>query len=202
MSWYTSTHTGESMKITRSIYSVIICFIVAACTQTPIKTDYDKSVDFSTLKTYAWGDNTLNMEKTGQTVDQVVEKLAQTVTDRLVPAVDNQLAAKGFTLTDKEKPDFIVQYSIKNTVEKIVTREMYAPGAVSTTSAVDKTGTMMLGKLKIYMLKTGTMKLLWRSEMDTIMKFDGKEINRLNRVIDTMFKDFPPNQPEKTDPPQ
>ena len=202
MSWYTSTQTGESMKITRSIYSVIICLIVAACTQTPIKTDYDKSVDFSTLKTYAWGDNTLNMEKTGQTVDQVVEKLAQTVTDRLVPAVDNQLAAKGFTLTDKEKPDFIVQYSIKNTVEKIVTREMYAPGAVSTTSAVDKTGTMMLGKLKIYMLKTGTMKLLWRSEMDTIMKFDGKEINRLNRVIDTMFKDFPPNQPEKTDPPQ
>ena len=189
------------MKITRLFYSVISCLIVAACTQTPIKTDYDKSVDFSQLKTYAWGETTINMERTGQTVDQVVQKLGTTITDNLPGLVNAQLESKGFTLikAEKEKPDFIVQYSLKNTVEKIMNRQSYAPGAVNTTSPVDKTGTMMMGTLKIYMLRAGTMKLLWRSEVDTIMKFDGKEINRLNRVVDKMFKDFPPNQPEKTD---
>lgn len=189
------------MKITRLICSVIVALLVAliatACSQTPINTEYDKSTDFSKLKTYAWGKNTINTEQTGKTVDRVVDDIGRTVTRIIPELVNSELAAKGFTLTEKEKPDFIVQYSAKSKVEKLVTREMYAPGASTAPSNIDQAGTMMIGTLTIYMLEPDTMKLLWRSQMDTIIKFDGKETNRITRVIRNMFSNFPPPPPEQ-----
>ena len=195
-----SNKTGEIMKITKPLCSVIIALIVititTACSQTPITTKYDKSTDFTKLKTYAWGKNTINIEQTGKTVDRKVEEIGRVVTNRIPDLVNAELKAKGFVLADNENPAFIIQYSAKNRVEKIVTREMYAPGSATAPSNIDQAGTMMIGTLTIYILEPESMKLLWRSQMDTIIKFDGKERNRITRVIRNMFSEFPPPAPK------
>lgn len=185
-------NTADSMKKMRMTYPLIIIALLTACTQTPTKTEFDKSTDFSKLKSYAWGNNTISIEKTGKTVDRVVEDIGETVKANLQTLVNQELAAKGYTLTDNQKPDFIVQYSAKTKVEKIVTREMYAPGAATSPSNIDQSGTLQMGTLIVYILEPVTMKLLWRAQTDTIMKFDGKTENRLKRVVAKMFNDFPP----------
>lgn len=82
-------------------YLIITFLVIIAASCSSIKTafDYDRTVDFSKYKTYRFNPNTLT------------ESIGQLNADRLIKAVENELANKG--LSKSESPDAIVDVHIK-----------------------------------------------------------------------------------------
>ena len=181
------------MKIKPLIVVTTILLLASACSPISTKTEFDKDTDFSQLKTYRWGESTTNMEKTGKTLDRVIEDVGTIADDNIPPAVDEELATKGYTLIKEGKPDFIIQYALKSTVEEQFRRETYVPGT-TTQSKIDQAGAMVLGKMTIYFLEPDTFKLLWRGEADAIIKADGKTRTRIIRTVKKLLDDFPSRQ--------
>jgi hypothetical protein len=181
------------MKRNPLFATISLMLLVSACSQISTKTEFDKGTDFSQLKTYRWGQSTTDMEKTGKTLDRIIEDVGTIANDNIPPAVNEELKAKGYTLIEEGKPDFIVQYALKSTVEEQQRRETYAPGATSTTS-IDQVGAMVLGKMTIYVVEPDSFKLLWRGEADAIIKADGKTKTRISNTIKKLMDDFPARQ--------
>ena len=95
----------------RSVILFALLFLAAmapGCSQqAAVTADYDTSADFSVYKTYAWLDEVLPPDK-------IPEDLRTTgsITDRRIrSAVDNEMAAKGFTGTTSS-PDLVVFYYV------------------------------------------------------------------------------------------
>ncbi|MCI0504588.1 MAG: DUF4136 domain-containing protein [Gammaproteobacteria bacterium] len=178
------------MKTIQFITIAGIVGIITACAQISTKTELGKEADFSQLKTYSWGASNVELEKTGKTVDRIMKDAGVTVTDNIQPAVNKELAAKGYTLITEGKPDFIVQYSLKSEIAEQFRRETYAPGAVAP-SSTEQAGAMVLGKMTIYILDSESFNLLWRGEAETIVKADEKTRSRITSTIEKLFSDFP-----------
>lgn len=170
-----------------------ISLLLGACTSISTKTEFDKATDFSQLKTYRWGQSTTDIEKTGKTLDRIIEDVGNIANDNIPPVVNEELKTKGYTLIEEGKPDFIVQYALKSTVEEQQRRETYVPGTSHVTS-IDQAGAMVIGKMTIYVLEPDSFKLLWRGEADAIIKADGKTRTRINRTVKKLMDDFPARQ--------
>jgi len=182
------------MKKILLIATTSLFLLVSACAQISTETEVDKSTDFSQLKTYRWGKNITSMQKTGKTVDRVIQELGETANDNIPPAVNKELASKGYTLLEEGKPDFIVQYSLKSTVGEQSSRQTYVPGSTYITG-IDQAGAMILGKMTIFILEPDSFKLIWRGEAETIIKNDGKALVRINKIVKKLMDDFPSRNP-------
>ena len=132
-----------------------------------VKTDYDRSANFNQYKTYSWGNV--------QTQDALF-------VDRIKSVVDEALAAKGWrqvasggdvSLTATEITE---DQQILNTYDDITTTETY-----------------QVGSLVLEMFDTRTAKLIWRgSSSDTLSSKPAKNIKNIDKGVQRMFKNFPP----------
>ena len=133
-----------------------------------VKTDYDRSANFNQYKTYSWGN---------------VQTQEALLVDRIKSAVDEALAAKGWrqvasggdvSLTATEITE--EQQILNNHDDLISTTETY-----------------QVGSLVVEMFDTRTAKLIWRgSSSDTLSSKPDKNIKNLDKGVQKMFKNFPP----------
>jgi hypothetical protein len=132
-----------------------------------VKTDYNRSANFNQYKTYSWGN---------------VQTQEALLADRIKSGVDEALAAKGWrqvasggdvSLTATEITE---DQQILNTYDDITTTETY-----------------QVGSLVVEMFDTRTAKLIWRgSSSDTLSSKPDKNIKNLDKGVQKMFKNFPP----------
>ncbi|MNE07455.1 hypothetical protein D3C80_1000740 [compost metagenome] len=87
------------MKAIKTL-TVLLLFVLAACSSVSVYSDFDKNVDFSQYKTYAF-------HKKG--VDEV--KISDLDKKRILNAIDNELSKKG--MTKSETPDLLVNIFTK-----------------------------------------------------------------------------------------
>ena len=80
-----------------ALFSVLL--IVTACSSVKTSYDYDKEIDFSKYKTYAFSEETKNLS-----IDDINR-------NRILKASENELTAKGFSTS--ANPDIIVDIHIK-----------------------------------------------------------------------------------------
>ena len=133
-----------------------------------VKTNYDRSANFNQYKTYSWGN---------------VQTQEALWVDRIKSAVDEALAAKGWrqvasggdvSLTATEITE--EQQILNNHDDLISTTETY-----------------QVGSLVVEMFDTETAKLIWRgSSSDTLSSKPDKNIKNLDKGVQKMFKNFPP----------
>lgn len=83
----------------KKIALLSILFIVSACSSIQTSFDYDKGVDFTKYKTYAFSEDAVNL------------KIDDLNRNRVLKALENQLAAKGFTKS--ATPDIVVDIHVK-----------------------------------------------------------------------------------------
>ena len=83
----------------KKIYVLVLAVLIGACSSVKVTYDYDRNADFGKYKTYAYSEDVKNME------------VGQLVLDRIVNAVDAEMAAKGFTKS--ESPDLLVDMHLK-----------------------------------------------------------------------------------------
>ncbi|KAB1156602.1 DUF4136 domain-containing protein [Flavobacterium luteum] len=85
---------------TKYLLLLFLIFLLASCSSVRVYSDYDKNVDFSAYKTYAF-------YKTG--IDKV--EISDFDKKRILRSIDEEMSAKG--LTKSETPDLLININTK-----------------------------------------------------------------------------------------
>lgn len=171
------------MKVTRiPLILVVLVLAVVVVVSASVTVDWDKTATFGNYKTYAWDKGT---PAKNPLWDQ-----------RIVDAVDKQLAAKGIQKVDASaNPDLLVLYHAavgsQTEVNTMGTGGWgWRWGGGMQTTTVDKIPT---GQLSVDIGNAKTKKLLWLgTASDTLSDNPDKNEKKLNSVVQKMFKKFPP----------
>ena len=175
------------MNVQRTIFAsagLALLFATASFAQ-QVKTDYDRSANFSQYKTYSW-------EKV-QTQDPLW-------VDRIKEAVNATLAAKG--LTPVESGGDIAIVAMETTQNQRTLNTFYdgfgggwrwrgAGGFGTATTTVDN---YKVGTLVVDLFDAHTKMLIWRGSVsDTLSDKSDKNIKNLYKGVQKMFDHFPPD---------
>jgi hypothetical protein len=152
--------------------------------------DFDKTATFATYKTYAF--------KEGTPVGQPL------LDQRIVGALEMQLAAKGFTKNDAS-PDVFVVYHVALDKQKDISSfssgPMYGPygygwgGGWGTTTTNVRVTDIVVGTLAVDMVDAQKKQMVWRGlgtkEIDTDAKPEKRDKN-ISKAVEKIFKNYPP----------
>jgi hypothetical protein len=180
--------------MSKSLLTALLVVVVAPALLMAQKVsyDYNKNVNFTALRTYAHKDGT----KVGQ----------QLIDERIVAAIDAELAAKGF-IKALSNPDVFVVYHIAFDKEKDIStyssgyRGGYGAygwgwgggwgGGMTTTQVRD----ILIGTLVIDLADAKQGQLAWRGmgvkEVDTQAKPEKRDKSIAN-AVKKIFKNYPP----------
>jgi len=184
---------GGTMKVQRVMFALMgMMFLFAGMLSAQqVKTDYDRSADFSQYKTYSW--------EHIKTQDPLYE-------DRIKNSVNAALAAKGWTQVDSGGDVCLVAMEITRNQQTLNTFydgigggwgwRRFGGGGFG--EATTTTETYKVGTLVVDLFDTKTKKLLWRgTSSDTLSNNSDKNIKNLDKGVEKLFKQFPPGSSKK-----
>jgi hypothetical protein len=167
---------------------ILICF--ASCSSIKVSSDFDKTAGFTSYKTYAF------------TPEALALPLDDINRNRLLAAVEKELAAKGFTKSDK--PDVLIDLNIKTQTQQTATatntggyygrgyRYGYGGGFSTTTINYD---TYTDGTLFIDMIDASKKQLVWQGRGTKTIDQDASQQRReenINYAVKQIFVKYPP----------
>lgn len=88
--------------VTGLLLALGITFGATACSSVQYNSDFDPAIDFSNFSTYAWLE-AADPSKADRGVDEFTQR-------RIIAAVDNELAAKGYRKATSGQPDILVNF--------------------------------------------------------------------------------------------
>jgi len=175
---------------------VPVCIMIVLCTAVlayaaKIKADFDKTADFVSYKTYAWG-RCLEPTRAGAKI--VISS-----------AIDYELDARGLKHQDVDHADLIVRYQAAGDSDlnfSAAPDPMYAfvggvplPGSTMWTSGLNQPSSgrfVRKGTLIIDVFDRRQQKLIWSvSATDTIHESSGKAIKQIGDIVMSMFAQYP-----------
>ena len=152
--------------------------------------DFDKTAPFAQFKTYSWKDGT-------PTKNQLVD-------NRLIAAIDAQLAAKGFRRDDAAPDVFVVfhmAFDEQKDISSYSTGPMYGGygygwgGGWGSTSTDVRVREILVGTLAIDIIDAKKKAMAWRGlgtkEIDTNAKPEKRDEN-ITKAVEKIFKNYPP----------
>jgi hypothetical protein len=172
------------MNAQRTIFATVGVALVLASASfaQQVKTDYDRTADFSRYKTYSW-------EKV-QTSDPLW-------VDRIKEAVNSALAAKGLTPVASGGDIAIVAIEMTKNQQTLNTFYdgfgggwRWGGGFGNATTTVDN---YKVGTLVVDLFDANTKQIIWRgSSSDTLSDKSDKNIKNLDKGVQKMFDHYPP----------
>ncbi|HKB12128.1 MAG TPA: DUF4136 domain-containing protein [Vicinamibacterales bacterium] len=165
--------------------AICVSSISAAAWAQKVTVDYDKGVDFSKYRSYAWAEG-------GSAPNPLVHK-------RIVNAIDGQLAARGWTKTAAAdaSPSAIVVYHAAIDAERELNTWGSGPRWNGFGNA--RLETILTGQLIVDVYDAATKELVWRGyASDTVSDDQEKNEKRLNEAVAKLFKQFPPKPGHNT----
>jgi hypothetical protein len=177
---------------TFKLLPLLLLFIVASCDTVKVYSDYDKSVDFTQYKTFAF-------MKSG--IDKV--EISDLDKKRILNAIDQQLQAKGFTKS--ETPDLLVNIFTKSREEISVNQfnagygygwgwgwNPYMYGGQTYVSSSTE------GTLYIDLIDAKKKELIWQGEgTGTLSKDMERKDEIVNNIVTQILAQYPPTKEEK-----
>ena len=185
----------QSMKITRMIALCAFTLMTSIAFADDVKTDYDRTVDFSRYRTFMWikepkPDNPLMKQ-------------------RIIDAVSAQLEAKGLRLVTSDADLGISANTATKEEHTLQTFYDGFPGwgwgdrywgywdwgPATTYENTYEIGTLVVD---LFDMRTKDVKW-WSSASDTVSSKPEKNVKRLHKSVEKMFKDFPPKGRAETE---
>lgn len=172
------------MRLATIAALVGLLFGTAASAQS-ISFDFDRSISFGAFKTYAWVSGT-------NVPDALVHQ-------RIVNAVDVQLARKGLTRVDAEaRPDVLVAYHASLDKDLQISGfgsgwGGYRFGGYRTVSA--RAEEILVGTMIVDIVDAGTSTIVWRGTATKDIDVDAKPDKRnknITKTAEKLFKHYPP----------
>ena len=174
-----------SLRRKISLLVAIAFLFTAASFAQQVKTDYDRSADFTQYKTFSW---------------ENVHTQNPLWVDRIKSAVNSALAAKGWTLVDSGGSVSIMALEMNQTHQTLDTYydgfgggwgwRRWGEGGFG--DATTTTSTYTVGTLVVDLFDSKTKALIWRgSASDTLSDKSDKNIKHLDKAVDKLFEHFP-----------
>jgi hypothetical protein len=164
--------------------------LVGACATVSVKSDYDKSIDFSAFKTYQWSQ--------GDTPPGDAFKENPFLRDRVIKAINKHLQEKGFEQQDSDLADLSI--SVYAMVEEKTRGDEW--------NAWDRSGwynprwgpyggdveasQYRQGTLVVDIVNMSAKELVWRGLGYKTIKEIAKDQNKVDEIVAKIFADFPP----------
>ncbi len=171
---------------------VLLLFVVASCSSVKVYSDFDKNVDFSQYKTYAF-------HKRG--IDKV--QISELDKKRILRAIDAELAKKG--MTKSENPDLLINIQTKER-EQLDVSQFNAGwgygwgwgwnpylwgGRTYVTSSTE-------GTLYIDLIDAKKKELIWEGEGVGYLTENRREKEKeINEFVSKILAQFPPSETKK-----
>jgi hypothetical protein len=172
-----------ALRIATLLCTAGLALLTTTASAQEVTYDYDKTADFSKIKTYAWdGGSNLN--------DPLNHR-------RIVAAVDSQLAAKGLTKVAADaNPDVVVAYRAALTEDLEVNGTGWGRYAAVSRSGTARVERVYVGTLLIGMFDADTRALVWRGTATRELDLDASPEERekyLKKATEKLFKKYPPS---------
>jgi hypothetical protein len=161
---------------------VLSLLVAGAAFAIEVKTDYSHSADFGRYHTYSW----------------IKIKADPLWEDRIMRAVDSELASKGWTKVDAGGDAGVAAFSSTKELPTLTTfYDSFGGGwywqgfgdGIATTTVQDTP----VGTLVIDLFDGRTQKLIWRGvASDALSGKPEKDEKKLDKAVADMFKHFPP----------
>ena len=178
-------------RLATLVIAVLAIPVLAAAQK--VSYDYEKSANFPGFKTYAHKDGT----KVGQPL----------IDDRIIAAIDAQLAEKGFTKSESN-PDVFVVYHVAFDKQKDISTYSsgygggYGPygwgwggGAWAGTTSTTQVRDILVGTMVIDLADAKKGQLVWRGmgvkEVNTQANPEKRD-KSINNAVQKIFKNYPP----------
>jgi len=171
----------------RILLSMAIAILAATASLAEVKTDYDRTAEFSRYKTYSWGK---------------VHTQNPLWVDRIKAAIASALAAKGWTEVESGGDVSIMAMEMSEQHRTLNTfydnfgggwgwRSGFGGGFGDATTTED---TYKVGTLVVDLFDSNTKKLIWRgSASDSLSNKSDRNIKNLDKAVEKMFDHFPPD---------
>jgi len=175
-----------------SVCTVFVCCAVALALAAKIKSDFDKTADFNSYKTFAWGEN-LDPPRVGAKF-------------YISGAVEHELEARGLQpAADIQQADLIVRYEAAGNTD-LNLAGIYDPtyqttgGVAAATASPWSSGInyptngryFRKGTLVIDIFDAHQHKLIWSaSASGAVAQSTDKAVKELNGIISDMFSRYP-----------
>jgi hypothetical protein len=167
-----------------------ILFIATSCSSIRVSSDFDKTAGFASYKTYAFTPEALSMP-----LDDINR-------NRILSAVETELAAKGFTKSENS-PDVMIDITIKGEQKQTATatntggygygyRYGWGGGFSTTTINYD---TYVDGTMFIDMIDVSKKQLVWQGRGTKTINPDASQQRReenINYAVKQIFLQYPP----------
>ena len=169
---------------------LLLIFVLASCSSVNVYNDYDKQVDFSQFKTFAF-------YKTG--VDKV--EISDLDKKRILKSIEAEMLAKGFTKS--ENPDLLVNFFTKSR-EKVDVNAFnnswgygygygwnpYIWGGNRTTVRTTTQGTLFID-----LIDAKKKEMIWQGEgAGEIFKNQNNKEERIQEFVTQILKQYPPQK--------
>lgn len=157
---------------------VIVCagMLPIVVSAQKVNVDYDKNVDFSKFKTYAW--------QPGQPAPNPLTH------KRILNAVETTLASRGWTKADSSPTAIVIYYAAVGEQRQL---NAWGAGPRWAGSGTVRVDTIRIGQLVVDVYDAASKELLWRGAVsDTVSDNAGKNEKKLNDAVAKLFKEFPP----------
>lgn len=173
----------------------IIIAIAVSCSTVKVSSDYDKTVDFSKYKTFAFTNEALNMP-----INDINR-------NRVLNGVAAELAAKGLTKSETN-PDVLIDINLKTETNQTATASTsgvggygygyrygrYGYGGGFSTTTIDY-DTYTNGTLFIDMIDVAKKQLVWQGRGTKTLEEDASQQRRqdnLDYALKQIFMQYPP----------
>ena len=178
------------MKVIQFLFASLFFAMVSCGPMISTNADYDKNVDFSAYKTYAY-------YKTG--IDKV--EISDLDKRRILNAIDQQMLAKGFTKSDN--PDLLINLFTKSREQVNVNQfnagwgygwgwgwNPFIMGGHQTTVTTSTEGT-----LYIDLIDAKKKEMIWQGEGTGVLtKNTHKKEERINEFVSQILSQYPPTK--------
>ncbi len=158
--------------------AVLVCAAAIVCAA--VRTDFDRKANFGRYRTYSWIE---------------VKSENPLWIDRICTSVDAQLAARGWTKMAKGGDAVVSATAWTDVRERLYTYYSGDPGwgwGWQSGSAYTQVIPEEVGNLIVDITDGSTRKLIWRGTGNKVVSSkSGKNIRRLNDMVEDMFKHFP-----------
>jgi len=153
-----------------------------------VKTEYDKTLDFSKYKTFTWSES---QERGSSPADHI----------RIFGGIERELLAKGFTKDDTGKPDLRVRY-----FSKVERKLKGSPGQSETswTATPNQRTTVDFkmpreGTLTVTFYDGETGDIVWTGSASEEVARQDEVPDQINRMVTRIMRVFPP-EPKAAQP--
>ena len=154
----------------------LACMIPVAAAAQSVSVDFDRGVDFSKYRSYAWAP---------------VQTVANPLVDkRIVAAIDGELAKKGWA-RDGGSPSAVVRYQAALQESRQLVGWSSGPRWNAIGSVREEK--IVTGQMVVDIYDAASQQLIWRGIVSDAVS-DKPETNekRLNAAVAKLFKKFPP----------